>query len=152
MIQIKSTLSEKDKQKIFGILDDLTDFYSDFYLTRNNIRLYIKENIEILYKLLNNGDKVLFDEGGIAVIIGYAEKSNRYYIKLLAKDEKIADKFIKNINWNVSEELYCKIKKTNPLKNILLRNRWKFVGDRGKECLLKREVLELTKKEKRYVE
>lgn len=150
MIKIKSTLSVKDKKQLYGILDELTDLYSDFYLTRNNIRLYIKENIEILYKLLNNGDKILFDEGGIAVIIGYAEKSPRKYVKILAKDENITDKLIKNINWNFSEELFIKIKDNNPLKNILLKNRWKYFGNRGKEILLKREKLELVKKENNY--
>jgi len=150
VIKIKSTLSVKDKKQLYGILDELTDLYSDFYLTRNNIRLYIKENIEILYKLLNNGDKILFDEGGIAVIIGYAEKSPRKYVKILAKDENITDKLIKNINWNFSEELFIKIKDNNPLKNILLKNRWKYFGNRGKEILLKREKLELVKKENNY--
>ena len=152
MIKIKSTLSVKDKKQLYGILDELTDLYSDFYLTRNNIRLYIKENIEILYKLLNNGDKILFDEGGIAVIIGYAEKSPRKYVKILAKDENITDKLIKNINWNFSEELFIKIKDNNPLKNILLKNRWKYFGNRGKEILLKREKLELVKKENNYAQ
>jgi len=150
VIQIKSTLSEKDKKQVFSILEELSDYYSDFYITRNNIRLYIKENIEILYKLLSNGDKVLFDEGGIAIIIGYSEKSPRKYVKILTKDEKMADKIIKNINWTFSEELYCKIKENNPLKNILLKNRWKYFGNRGKEILLKRETLELVKKENRY--
>lgn len=150
MIQIKSTLSKEDKKQIFGILNELTDLYSDFYLTRNNIRLYIKENIEILYKCLHNGDKVIFGDGGIAVIIGWSDKSTRKYLKLLSKNSEIADKITKNINWNIAEELYCKIKKTNPLKNILLRNNWKFAGDRGKEILLKRKTIELRKMENKY--
>ena len=150
MIKLKSTLSEKEKKQVFSILEELSDYYSDFYITRNNIRLYIKENIEILYKLLSKGDKIIFDEGGLAIISGWSDKSPRKYLKLLAKDDIITDKLIKNINWNISEELYCKIKKTNPLKNILLRNKWKFAGDRGKELLLKRETIEFVKRENRY--
>lgn len=150
MIKIKSTLSEEDKKQVFSILDELVDIYSDFYITRNNIRLYIKENIDILYKSLHNGDKIIFNEEGMAIVTGWSDKSPRKYLKLIAKDDIIADRLIKNINWNISEELHCKIKKTNPLKNILLRNKWKFAGDRGKEILLKREQIELVKREKEY--
>lgn len=145
MISIKSTLSEKDKKQIFSILEELSDYYSDFYITRNNIRLYIKENIEILYKLLNNGDKILFDEDGIAVIIGYSEKSPRKYLKLLSKDEKVADKFLKNLDWNIPDDVFIKIKKNNPLKQVLLRNKYKFIGDRGKEILLMKKGVKYVK-------
>ena len=150
MIKVKSSLSKKDKKQVSSILNELVDIYSDFYITRNNIRLYIKENIDILYKLLNNGDKIIFDGEGVVVIVGWSDKSPRKYLKLLTKNEQIADRLIKNINWNVSEELFCKIKKTNPLKNILLRNRWKFVGNRGKEVLLKRETMEFIERENKH--
>ena len=150
MIQLKSTLSEKDKKQISGILSELVDIYSDFYLTKKNLRYYIKENLDLLYKSLHSGDKIMFDDTGIAVITGWSDKSSRKYLKLLTKDDKIADKLTKNINWNISEELYCKIKKTNPLKNILLKNRWKFAGDRGKEILLKRDSIELKQRENKH--
>jgi len=149
VIKIKNTLSKKDKKQIFNILNELTDLYRDFYITRNNLRYYIKENISLLYKLLTQGDKIIFDENSIAIITGWSDKSPRKYLKLLAKDEKIADKLVKNINWNISEELYCKIKKKNPLRTILLKNKWKFAGDRGKELLLKRETVEIIKREKK---
>jgi len=150
VLKIKSTLSEKDKKEVFNILNEVIDIYSDFYLTKNNLRYYIKENIEILYKSLHDGDKTIFIDGGIAVILGWSDKSPRKYLKLLAKDNKIADRLIKNINWNITEELYCKIKKNNPLKNILLQNKWKFAGDRGKEILLKREEIELKERGNKY--
>ena len=150
MTLLKSTLSEKDKKQISSILNELIDIYSDFYLTKNNLRYYIKENLDLLFKSLHNGDKIIFNKEGIVVVIGWSDKSSRKYLKLLAKNEKEADRLIKNINWNISEELYCKIKKTNPLKNILLRNRWKFIGDRGKEILLKREIIELKNRENKY--
>lgn len=145
MIKIKSTLSIKDKKQVFSILEELSDYYSDFYITRNNIRLYIKENIEILYKLLNEGDKILFDEDGIIVIIGYSEKSPRKYVKILAKDNIVADKLLKNLDWNVSDNVFIKIKKNNPLKEILLRNKYKFIGDRGKEILLMKKGVKYVK-------
>jgi len=150
MIRIKSTLSKKDKQIINTLLYNLNDAFSDFYITKNNLRYYIKENLDLLYQLLHKGDKIIFDENGIGVILGWADKSPRKYLRLLTKDEKIADKLVKNINWNVTEELYCKIKKINPLKNILLRNKWKYIGNRGKEILLKREKIDIITTENKY--
>jgi len=145
MIKIKSTLSQKDKKQIFSILGELSDYYSDFYITRNNIRLYIKENIEILYKLLNQGDKIIFNENGIAVVIGYSEKSSRKYLKLLTKSNIVADKLLKNLDWNISDDVFIKIKKNNPLKQVLLRNKYKFIGDRGREILLMKKGVRYAK-------
>ena len=147
MIQLKSTLSKKDKKQVSSILDELVDIYSDFYLTKKNLRYYIKENLDLLFKSLHNGDKIIFDEGGVAFVTGWSDNSPRKYLKLISKNEKIANKLIKNINWNITEKLYCKIKKRNPLKKILLKNQWKFAGDRGKEILLKREPIKIKKRE-----
>jgi len=144
-MKIKSTLSAKDKKQIFSILGELSDYYSDFYITRNNIRLYIKENLELLFKLLGEGDKILFDDGGLIVITGYSDKSPRKYVKLLAKDESIADKLLKNLDWNLSEDVFIKIKKNNPLKQVLLKNKYKFIGDRGKEILLMKKGVKYVK-------
>lgn len=150
MIKIKSNLSKKGKKQVSSIIEEFRDLYNDFYITKNNLRLPIKENIDLLYTLLNKGDKIIFDEKGVLVVLGYSDKSPRKYVKILTENEKVADKLIKNLNWNILGELYCKIKKINPLKNILLRNKWKFVGDRGKEILLKREKIELVKRENNY--
>ena len=152
MISIKSTLSVKDQQKVKSILIDLVDFYGDFYLTSNRIRLFIKENLSVLFKLLKKGDKILFDYDGIAVIIGYAEKFERKYVKILGKNEQIIDRLVKNINWSIPDELFVKIKENNPLKKVLLRNRWKYVGSRGKECLLKREPIKFSKIGEKHVD
>lgn len=139
MISIKSTLSQKDKKIIETVLYDLVDLYSDFYLTKDNLRLAIKENMYLLYNLLSKGDKIIFDEKGIAVIIGFAEKSPRKYLKILAKDNKTFDRLIKNVDWNLPYDIYAKVKKNNPLKEILLKNKFKFRGNRGQEILLYKE-------------
>ena len=150
MISIKSILSKNDQRIVSSIIGELPDFYSDFYLTQNNLRLSIKDNVQSLYILLKGGDKILFDEGCVACIIGYSEKAPRKFVKILVKDDKLADKIIKNINWAISDELFIKIKENNPLKKILLRNRFKYFGNRGKEILLKREAIEIKVKEIEY--
>lgn len=146
MISIKSTLSKKDQQKVKSILAGLVDYYGDFYLTSNRIRLSIIENISVLFACLKKGDKILFDDEGVALVLGYSDQSPRKYVKILAQDETFADKLIKNLNWAIPDELFVKIKENNPLKKILLKNRFRYFGSRGKECLLKREAIELPKK------
>jgi len=145
MIQIKSTLSEKDKKQILNILNELIDIYSDFYLTKNNLRYYIKENLDLLYKCLREGDKIMFDKEGIVVITGWSDKSPRKYVKLLAKDNTILDKLLKNLDWSISNDLFIKIKRNNPLKEVLLKNKYKFIGGRGKEILLMKKGVKYVK-------
>lgn len=138
MILIKSQLSKKDKKIVESILSELVDIYGDFYITQNNLRLPIRENLNLLYKLLREGDKIIFEEDGesIAVILGYAEKSSRKYLRILSKNNKTLDKLLKGIDWNITDDIYCKIKKKNYTKEILLKNKYKFIGNRGSEVLL----------------
>lgn len=136
-------LTKKEKVVINSIYTEISDIYGDFYITQNNLRLYLKENIHILYKALEKGDKVIFGEEGIIFITGWSDKSDRKYVKILAKDSDNADKLIKVLNWNLQQELYIKIKKNNPIKVALQRNGFRFKGDRGAEVLLRREPKEL---------
>jgi len=136
MINFKEKLTEKEKVEVSEILNDLIDLYGDFYITRNNLRLFIKENIDLLFDSLNKGDKIAYGKEGIALITGYSDKAERKYVKLLAKDEDSADKLLKIINWNIDIDLYCKLKKVNPLRYVFLNNNYIFKGNRGKELLL----------------
>jgi hypothetical protein len=144
MLKVKSTLSIKDKKVVENILAELTDIFGDFYITKNNMRLYIKENKSLLFECLRKGDKIVFDEDGqgLAIITGWSDKAPRKYIKILSKDLKITDKLLKIIDWNIPEDVYIKIKKNNPIKPILLKNKYKFIGDRGKEILFMKEGVE----------
>lgn len=136
MITFKGKLTDKEKLEVSEILTDLIDLYGDFYITRNNLRLFIKENIDLLFDCLNKGDKIAYGREGIALVTGYSDKSPRKYVKILARDEESADKLLKIINWNINTELYCKLKKVNPLRYVFLNNNFIFRGNRGKELLL----------------
>ncbi len=140
MITVKGQLSKKEQLIVSSLLEELTDTYSDFYLTKNNLRLYIKENSELMFESLKNGDKVTFsEENGIIFIHGWSDKANRHYIKILSKDQQSADKLIKVMLWKLGNiELFAKVKKNNPIKSVLEKNGFKFRGDRGKEVLLYR--------------
>lgn len=141
MIKIVSQLSEEDRKIIKEILYSITDIWGDFYITLDNYRLPIRENSDILYSLLDEGDKVIFDEGGngLVIITGFAENRDRKYLKLLVNNLDIADQLLINLDQNCSSNIYCKIKKLNPLKQILLQNNFEFKGGRGAEVLLYKE-------------
>lgn len=141
MITVKSQLSKKQKSMVSSLLEELTDTYSDFYLTKNNLRLYIKENSELMFESLKNGDRIAFDEEkGIIFIHGWSDNANRHYIKILSNNLQNADKLLKVMLWTLGNtDLFAKIKKNNPIKSILEKNGWEFRGDRGKEVLLYRK-------------
>jgi len=139
MITFKTGLSKKEKSQVMGLISEFTDVYGDFYITKNNLRLFIKENINVLFEALQAGDKIAYCEEGIAVVTGFSDKMPRKYVKLLTKNNDIAEKLLQIISWNLDCDLYIKIKKNNPLKGILVKNGFQFLGGRGKEILLIRK-------------
>jgi hypothetical protein len=136
MIVFKNGLSDKEKKQITSLLCELTDVYGDFYITRDNLRLFIKENLNVLFDCLKKGDKIAFDDSGVVVICGFSDKADRKYLKFLTRNPDDTEKFLKVIAWNLNCDLYVKIKKNNPLKDVLQKNYFRFAGDRGKEILL----------------
>lgn len=147
MLQVKGMLNKKDKEKVNQILEDTPDLWGDFYLTKNNIRLFIRDNSHILFDALKKGDKIIFGEKAIGVITGFSDKANRKYLKVLFQDEKQADKILKVLNWNIKYDVFIKIKKYNPLKRVLQRNGFRFFKGRGKEILFIRKYIN---REKNY--
>jgi len=139
MYYLKQSLSKKDKSKVSMVIDELP-VCDDFYITKNNLRLYIKENKEKLFKSLKQGNKIAFSREGVAIITGYADKMNRKYLKISAKNLKVAGQLIKFLSWNTQCDLYCKIKKNNPLKDVLLHSGFSFLGGRGKEILYVKNI------------
>ena len=145
MITFKQQLTKKKAKEIFSLLQSLEDIYSDFYLTKNNLRLYIKENFKVLLDNLQKGDFIVYCDEGVAILVGFAEKQERKYIKFLVKNSKVADKLLKFIGWHFNIDLYCKLKWKNDLKKALLRNGFVFKAGRGHEVLLVRP------KRKKYI-
>lgn len=139
MIIFKTGLSKKERMELTSLISEFTDVYSDFYITKNNLRLFIKENITVLFECLQKGDKVAYSEDGVAIVTGFSDKMNRKYLKILAKTNDDVEKLIKIMIWNLDCDLFIKIKKNNPQKGILLKLGFKFLGGRGKEILLMRK-------------
>jgi len=142
LVKVKTQLSKKEEKAVYTTLQELTDLFGDFYITQNNLRLFIKENMDLLLDNLKKGDKIAFDDKAIAVIVGFSDNANRKYIKVLAKDRESASKIIKVMLWHVKIDLYAKLKKNNPLVSVLKQQGFVFAGGRGKEILLKRTARE----------
>ena len=132
--------SKEEKRQIISLLAEIVDLYGDFYITKNNLRLMLRENSNLLFECISKNDKIIYGEEGIALIHGWSDNANRKYIKILAKDAKNADKLIEMLNGNLNETLYAKLKKDNPILSALQGKGFKFVGDRGKEILLCRKA------------
>src|SRR3989304_1449703 len=139
MYIIKQGLNKKEKQQIKYILYDIVDLYGDFYSTRENIRISLRDNADELFDYLKKGSKIVYEldkETGLALIL--KEKGFRTYIKILTKDEKTTSNLLKMINWNIKENIFVKLHKNNNLIKIFQRNGYSFQGNRGSEVLLSR--------------
>lgn len=148
MITVKNQLTKKEREEVRITLQEISDLYGDFYITKNNLRLFIKENTDLLFDNLKKGDKIAFGEGVFAYISGFADKVPRKYIKILSNDEEKTERLIKVVFQQVKYDLYAKVKKNNPLKRTLQRLGFRFAGDRGKEILLERKCRDTQIKQK----
>jgi len=145
-------LKNKDFLDVYSLIQSCRDF-SNFYITKDNVRSQIK-NYNVVKKIINDCTKwneILygyFQDGeltAIALIIGFREKT-RKYIKILSKEEnfKILDDLIRVLFWNHGMETYIKVKKDSKiLVAVLKKNKFEFLGDRGREVLLKRNKYEI---------
>jgi hypothetical protein len=149
MIEFRNgKLKKKEESDIRNLINELVDFYGDFYVTRNNLRLFIKENSHVFFEGLEKGDKMTYSESdGIIFVTGFSDKSDRKYIKPLVKDIESADKLLKVLVWHTTCELWAKVKKNNPITKALIKNNFRFAGDRGKEILLVRKYIPSTKED-----
>ena len=136
------SLAKKERTEINSLLDSISDLYSDFYTTKENLRLFIKQNSHLLYEGISKGDKIIYGEEGILFVSGFSDNSRRKYVKILSDKEENASKLIRFLNLQLTDiELYVKIKKENPILKSFQKQGYKFVGDRGKEILLCRKPI-----------
>lgn len=142
MIQFGTQLSKKQRKSVESILQEYIDEYRDFYITKENLRLFLQENEELLFEALKKGDKIAFsEEDGIVYVTGYSDNFPRKYLKILSKDLTSADRLLKILLWNLKTDLYVKIKIKNPILSVLQKNGFIFKGSRGREILLMRKYI-----------
>jgi hypothetical protein len=113
MLEIKSRIKEEDKFKIVEIIGNVVDVYKDFYITKNNLRLFIKDNLDVFFSCLKQGDKVVFDKNSIVFVTGYSDKSERKYVKILTDNPSEASSLLLYLLNDINIDTYIKIKKNN---------------------------------------
>jgi hypothetical protein len=156
MFICKNCLTKQEKANLSILISELPDHFGEFYLTKEKLRLYVRENLDSLFRSLNKGDKILFGdkEQVVAVITGYAEKQieildyvtkekklvpTRKYVTMITKDESNARKMLEFIDYQLPKEiLFCKLKKNNPILKIFYEGGYTFFGARGNEILVRR--------------
>lgn len=116
----------------------------DFYVTEDNKR-YLVNNIFTLNKLLKNSSVVLISkeievEGILVLWKAIANDVVRYYVKLNAINESVANKLITCLIWNTKKNLYIKINKQSIFLNIFKMKGFRFLHDRGSQILLRRII------------
>jgi hypothetical protein len=136
MVTFKSKLSKKEESQIRLMLMDISDPFCEFYITQKNIRLFVRENFDILKSCLTQGDKIVFDDKCFAIVLGFSDNSPRKYVKFLSRDLDSVGALVGSLYLNIKEDLYCKVKNNNPIKDKLIELGFKMVGNRGKESLL----------------
>lgn len=140
MITVKNTqLSKKEQSIITTFFSETFDPYCDFYLTKNNQRLFIRENSEIFFEGIKKGDFIAYDNHGIAAIIGLSDKADRKYLRFLTKDPTKVGSLLVSLLLKYQGVIYTKLKNNNPNIQVLLEFGFVEVASRGEELLLKRD-------------
>jgi hypothetical protein len=132
----------------------------DFYITQNNKRLFLSD-IEVAKKVFNNclkySDKCFIKESNneinaILLIIGYKEKFERKYIKLLISSKDDCRDLFQYLQWQNLKNLFIKSRKNNvnfvkydeklriyKPSYFARKTGFKIIAVREKEILLKKE-------------
>jgi hypothetical protein len=134
-------VEEYRPKHLFNVIQFLKVFKSeDFYITDNNERKIICDE-KTLKKFIKETRSILVVEevGDIQGIIGIWKSFGnveRFYIKIDAIDEKVADALLTSLLWNNRKYLHVKIKKDSNFLKVFKNKGFEFRGDRGREVLL----------------
>jgi hypothetical protein len=141
-----------DRKKYPSLLDFIIDCNDeDFYLTKDNNRIYI-ENLQTLRELLRNSrDVYVLEENGEYQAICLLWKSCggdkvRYYVKILARNTDATSDILRGFFWHIDVEVFLKVSKKHKFLDIFQKYGFKFIGGRGKQILLKRDKFVKEKK------
>lgn len=130
-------LKLQNKLDVYEFLSRINDRFEDFYFTKNKERLFLKNNLFLIEKVLEKQECYgVFNNGLKAILIIVRDKGYRPYVKLLAENSKYTIDLLKFLKWNYFEkDLYFKLKKENPLSTMIIKTGFIKIGDRGKELL-----------------
>jgi hypothetical protein len=136
-------LKIQNKIDVYDFLSRINDKYEDFFITKEKERHFLKNNWALIEKILKYQECFgLFDNGLKAVMFIVRDKGFRPYTKLLAENSKYTIDLLKFLKWNYFEkDLYFKLKKENPLSQMIIKTGFIKIGDRGRELLFYKKGL-----------
>ena len=144
-----SKLNYTNAIDVYETLTRINDKFEDFYITKDKTRIFLKD-LKLITKLLNTQNFYALSEKEInGLLLIFQEKGYRTYIHLLANTESSYIKLMKFMVWNYGKiDLYCKVKRNNPLSKLLFKYDFIFLGNRGNENLLlrKKEIIKVESK------
>lgn len=130
-------------------LDWLVEFLNknnnyDFYLTKNNSRLYIRDRLTLSLLFKESVDVFIKKEKGdyVGIILLWSSAGGgkkRFFVKLSAGSTSIARDLLTVLLWNAKTELFVKIRKDSPFLQVFKSKGFKFKGGRGVQILLHRK-------------
>jgi hypothetical protein len=140
-------LNQKNVFDVLSFLSRNSDSCQEMYITKDKQRIFLKNNLKLIKRILEHQECYgWFSSEMFGLLIVYREKEFRPYLKILADTTSVAEDLIKFFNWNNHSEVFVKIKKYNNISRILQSNKFRIMGFRGQEILLKKEkdVREIT--------
>jgi len=123
----------------------------DFYFTENNERFYVTDEKSLkrfikvcrfIYVLEEKGEY----QGIIMLWKSTGAGTDRYYLKMRAENDKVANGLITVLLWNTQKEVFAKIRKDSKFFSVLKQKGFRFLGGRGVQVLLSKK----SNKEKTY--
>lgn len=152
-------INSKDKSN-FIYFCQYRDPYSDFFITKDNKRLYLtnNKNATIAFNdCIKHGNKCFIKEENneikaVLLVVGFMDKFERKHIKVLAKSKHDVQDLFAFLKWQDLKDLFMEVKATNTKfvkydernkrykpSYALRRNGFEVIAVRNRHVLLKKE-------------
>jgi len=144
MIEPFSITSKSGKKRAFELLGLLNN--SDLYYTKENNRIFVRDIFSLKTLLKESSHVYVQQEKGMytgLILLWKSVGSNvkRYYVKVVANNNQIANDLLTVLLWNCTLEVFTKVKKNDKLLNVFKRKGFRFAGSRGLQILLNRKPI-----------
>ena len=122
------------------------NFDYDFYITCDNVRLYMTDKINIK-KFIKQTTLILCKKergnykGLISVWKSNGGGKTRYYVKIAATNFNTAKDLLTALLWAFERDLYIKIRKDSKFVSAFKNKGFRFNGGRGCQILLYRKYV-----------
>jgi hypothetical protein len=136
-------LKQKNELDLQDFFQTTEDRFQSCFITEDKERKFFRNNISLIKKVLKYQEVYgLFDNGLQGVLLIYRSKGFRPYLKVLTKNDKYIISLLKYFKWNfMDKQVFCKLKKNNPLCDKLSKCGFLKLGDRGSEFLFEKKAI-----------